>query len=93
MFQATRRLTATSTAWGMAELIYHSTVREVRKTHRNAIVGLLMNVLQTVIFILAFFLMFWIVGARGSAIRGDFLLYIMSGIIPFMLHTKAMGAW
>ena len=50
-FRRRAGLTATSTAWGMAELIYHSTVREVRKTHRNAIVGLLMNVLQTVIFI------------------------------------------
>jgi ABC-type polysaccharide/polyol phosphate export permease len=32
------------------------------------------------------------VGARGAAIRGDFLLYIMSGILPFMMHAKAIGA-
>jgi len=33
-----------------------------------------------------------VMGMRGSAIRGDFLLYIMSGIFLFMTHTKAMGA-
>lgn len=92
MFQATRRMTKTGTALAMLELIYHSTVREVRKTHRNALVGLLLNVVQTVIFIAAFFAMFWILGVRGNAIRGDFLLYLMSGIVLFMVHTKAMGA-
>ena len=76
----------------MLELIYHSTVREVRKGHRNALVGLLLNILQTIIFIGAFFMMFWILGVRGNAIRGDFVLYLMSGIFLFMVHTKAMGA-
>jgi ABC-type polysaccharide/polyol phosphate export permease len=92
MFQSMRPTYRPASAWAMVELIYHSTVRDVRKSHRNAIVGLLMNILQTVIFIAAFFLMFWMTGARGNAIRGDFMLYLMSGIIPFMLHTKALGA-
>ncbi len=74
------------------KLIYHATVREVRKNHDNAIVGLLMNILQTVIFVAAFFVMFSILGIRGAAIRGDFLLYIMTGIFLFMTHTKAMAA-
>jgi len=29
-------------------------------------------------------------GLRGAAIRGDFLVYIMSGIFLFMTHTKTM---
>tara|TARA_B110000238_G_scaffold139433_1_gene150420 strand:- start:333 stop:986 length:654 start_codon:yes stop_codon:yes gene_type:complete len=36
--------------------------------------------------------MFSILGLRGSAIRGDFLLYIMSGIFLFMTHTKTLQA-
>lgn len=76
----------------MLGLIYHSIVREVRKDHRNAVVGLLMNMLQTVIFVAAFYFMFTVLGLRGNAIRGDFLLYIMSGIFLFLTHTKAMGA-
>ncbi len=79
-------------AAGMIELIYHSTVREIRKDHRNALVGLLMNIAQTVVFVLAFYIMFTLLGARGSALRGDFLLYLMSGIFLFLTHTKAMTA-
>ena len=76
----------------MADLIYHSTVRDIRKGQRNAIVGLLMNILQTVIMLATFWAMFWIFGARGNAIRGDYLLYLLSGIFLYMVHTKAMGA-
>lgn len=92
MFQIQRKHTTGSTIFGMLELIYHSTVRDVRKTHRSAIVGLLMNVVQTIIFIGAFFLMFWLLGVRGNAIRGDFMIYLMSGIMMFMVHTKTIGA-
>lgn len=74
------------------KLIYHATVRDVRKSHDNAIIGLVMNILQTVIFVAAFFAMFSFMGMRGAAIRGDFLLYIMTGIFLFLTHTKAMGA-
>ena len=76
----------------MMELIYHSIVREIRKDHRNAVVGLIMNMMQTIIFVTAFYFMFSILGLKGTAIRGDFLLYIMSGIFLFLTHIKAMGA-
>ena len=74
------------------ELIYHSTVRNIRKTHRNALAGLAINIAQTLVFVLAFYLMFSVLGIRGSAIRGDFLLYLTSGIFLFLLHTKTVGA-
>lgn len=80
-------------AFALLELIYHSIVRDIRKTHRNAMMGLAMNILQTVTFVMTFYLMFLILpGMRGNAIRGDFLLYIMSGIFLFMCHTKAVAA-
>ena len=80
------------TFFGMMELIYHSIVRDVRKSHSNAFMGLFLNILQTVVFVLTFYLMFSLLGMRGSAVRGDFLLYIMSGIFLYMTHTKAMQA-
>ncbi len=87
------RLVHTRTALSMLELIYHSTVREIRKTHRNALMGLLLNILQTIIFIVAFYYMFNLIGVRGSGIyQADFLIYIMSGIFLFLTHSKAMGA-
>lgn len=92
MFQPTSQVNRTRTAFGMLELIYHSIVRDIRKSHRNAFVGLAMNILQTVIFVLTFYAMFGILGLRGSAVRGDFLLYIMSGIFLYLTHTKSMSA-
>lgn len=74
------------------ELIYHETVRNVRQSHGNALIGLMMNVLQTVIFLMAFYVMLTILGMRAAAIRGDFLLYIMSGVFLFMTHVKTMKA-
>ena len=92
MFTTPEAKSNSSLALKTLALIYHSTVRDVRKSHGNAMVGLLMNILQTVIFVGAFFAMFSFLGMRGSAIRGDFLLYIMTGIFLFLTHTKAMGA-
>ncbi len=67
-------------------------MRDLRKDHRNALMGLILNMFQTVVFVLTFFAMFQLLGMRGAAIRGDFLLYIMSGIFMFMTHTKAVAA-
>ncbi len=92
MFQAQMTPRRGRTVFGMLELIYHSIVRDVRKTHRNAFLGLVLNMLQTVVFVLTFYLMFSLLGLRGAAVRGDFLLYIMSGIFMYLTHTKAMQA-
>ena len=79
-------------AMSLVELIYHATVRNVRQDHGNAVIGLMMNMVQTIVLVGAFYVMFSVMGMRGSAIRGNFLLYIMSGIFLFMTHTKGMGA-
>ena len=92
MFEQKVKRTTLRTTLGLIELIYHSVVREVRKTHRNALVGLLMNMMQTIVFLLTFYAMFSLLGMRGAAIRGDFMLYIMTGIFLFMCHTKTVGA-
>jgi ABC-type polysaccharide/polyol phosphate export permease len=77
---------------GMLELIFHTTVRNVRKNHGNPIIGLALNILQVVILVAVFFLLFQLMGMRSTAIRGDYLLYVMSGIFMFMTHIKALGA-
>ena len=92
MFQKAESQTLLGSAWAMSERIFHATVRNVRQDHGNAILGLLMNMMQTLILVGAFYVMFSVLGMRGNAIRGNFLLYIMSGIFLFMTHTKAMGA-
>ncbi|MEM8576539.1 MAG: ABC transporter permease [Pseudomonadota bacterium] len=78
-------------ALAMFEVIYHSIVRRVRNQHNNAFIAIGMNMLQAVIFVMAFYVMFSILGLRGAALRGDFLLYIMSGIFLYMTHVKALS--
>lgn len=68
-------------------LIYHQTVYNLRTEHRNAIVGLLLTILQTAVFMMAFLLIYLIIGMRTAPIRADFMLYIMSGILMFMVHV------
>lgn len=92
MFEVHSSTTRIGTAANLAELIYHATVRQLRKSHGNALIGLLNNILQSLLFVLFFLAMFEILGMKGSAVRGDFVLFIMSGVFLFFTHTKAMGA-
>ena len=79
-------------AAGMAEVTYHAIVRSIRKQHNNAFLAIGMNMLQMITFVLAFYVMFWVLGLRSAKLRGDFLIYIMTGIFLYMTHVKAMGA-
>lgn len=90
MFQSTAPKTRASAAINIAELIFHSVVRNMRAKHSNAIVGLLKSMLQSVILVGVFYVLLSILGMRGLAIRGDFLLYIMSGIFLFLTHNMAL---
>ncbi len=92
MFQAPKTRSGLAVALATAEVIYHATVRNLRKSHRNALVGLIVNMFQTLILVAVFFVMFSILGLRSSAVRGDFMLYIMSGIFLYITHTKTMSA-
>lgn len=79
-------------AFETLELVYHVAIRNLRKTHNNAILGLVMSIVQSLLMLLIFYFMMQIFGMRRVAARGDFLLYIMSGIFPFMTHVKTIGA-
>ncbi len=92
MFENTKPQSNAIGGFALLALIYHSTARNIRKSHGNPLIGLIMSMMQSIVMITAFFFMFSILGMRGSAVRGDFLIYIMSGIFLFLTHTKAMGA-
>ncbi|GAA6200755.1 ABC transporter permease [Aquicoccus sp. SU-CL01552] len=92
MFQLRTQRSKLSGAVTILELIFHSVVRNVRASHNNAFIAIGKNMLQVVVFVLAFYVMFSVLGLRKSAVRGDFLLYVMSGIFLYMCHTKAVGA-
>lgn len=79
-------------AYKLLDLTFHNTVRSVRKGHRDAVLAILTNILQTLVMVGAFYLFmsFFRKFGAGMAIRGDFLLYVMSGIFVFMVHIKAL---
>ncbi|UMA64250.1 ABC transporter permease [Roseivivax marinus] len=93
MFQTTRDSRGRAgSALVLAEVTYHAAVRSVRKTHGNALLAIALNIMQAVIFVAVFYFMFALLGLRGASLRGDFLLYIMSGVFLFLTHTKTLGA-
>lgn len=92
MFQQVRQKSKLHTAVSILELMYHATVRDVRKSHGNALMAIGINILQTLVFLVTFYVMFSVLGLRGAALRGDFVLYILSGIFLFLTHVKTVGA-
>jgi ABC-type polysaccharide/polyol phosphate export permease len=92
MFRPQVKTTPTRSAFGMLELVFHTAVRSVRKGHGNAVIGLLLNILQTVLLIAIMFFVMNLLGGIRTKVRGDFMLFVMSGVFMFMTHTKTLGA-
>lgn len=92
MFRFQTKQSQLGSTFARFEIIFHAAVRQVRKSHGNAVIGLLMNIFQTVLMLVMFYAMMTLMGMRQVAIRGDFVLYVMSGIFMFMTHTKAVSA-
>lgn len=80
------------TGFEIFELIFHVAVRNMRKGNGNAILGLIMNIFQSVMMVLMIMFMMDLMGLRRVAIRGDYMLYVMSGVFMFMTHVKTLGA-
>ena len=74
------------------ELIFHATVRSVRSKHSNAFLAIAVNMMQMMVMVAVFYVMFSLLGLRGTAVRGDFMLYLLSGVFLFICHIKAVGA-
>jgi len=92
MFQQRTQPTSFSGILTMSEVVFHSIVRSVRSKHNNAFIALGLNLLQSLLMVAVFYVMFSVLNLRGSAVRGDFMLYVMSGIFLFIMHTKTVGA-
>jgi ABC-type polysaccharide/polyol phosphate export permease len=80
------------TAFDTLELIFHVAIRNLRRGHANAALGLAMSIIQSLLMVLIMYFMFSLLGLRRVAVRGDFMLYVMSGVFMFMTHIKTIGA-
>ncbi|WP_112321037.1 ABC transporter permease [Oceanibium sediminis] len=74
------------------ELIYFTTVREVRKASGNATLGLLMAVARIMMMVAMFYIMFTVIAFRGASIRGNIILFLLGGVLLFFLHNSAVSA-
>lgn len=92
MFYYKRNSTLLGGAFTMAELVFHAVVRNIRSQHSNAVLAVLMNILQVVLLATVFYFIMSFMGARVARIRGEFILYLLSGIFLFMTHIKSVGA-
>ncbi|WP_041527409.1 ABC transporter permease [Paracoccus aminophilus] len=92
MFTSRRSRNILEATFTTLALIYHLAVYNLRKDHRNAVIGLLVTILQSSIFIIGFMAMYLIFGVKKSPLRGDFILYIMSGVFVFMINSRTAGA-
>lgn len=88
----TRKPSKIRTGFAIVELIYHASVRNLRQSNGNAVLGLVLSIFQSILLVMIMYVMFNILGVRRFAIRGDFLLFVMSGVFMFMTHVKAIGA-
>ena len=91
MFQTNRVYRSkTGSLFGILSVIYFTMVQNIRGGNRNAAVGLFLIIMRSVIMVGVFYAMFVLIGVRTSPIRGDFILYIMTGIFLYMTHVMTV---
>ena len=90
--QQRRKRTALGTGYVTLALIFHASVRNLRSSNGNAVLGLVLSIVQALLMVIIMYFMFEFLGVRRIAVRGDFMLYVMSGVFMFMTHVKAIGA-
>jgi len=72
-------------------VLYATTVREIRNSAGNSQLGLVMNILQTLAFVAVFYFMFVIVGRRDAGLRGDTVMFLLSGVLLYRLHVNVIN--
>ena len=88
MFERRQTRNSFVSAVAIAELMFHYTMRSIRTTHRNAFVAIAINLLQVAIMMLVFTLLMTMLGMRSAPLRGDFFLFLLSGIFLYMTHIR-----
>lgn len=90
MFQSRTNHTMFGVVFSFLEVTYHATVRSVRQGHGNALLSIAISIFQSLLFIAAFYMMFTFLGGRSAAVRGNYMLYLMSGIFLYLTHIQTV---
>jgi ABC-type polysaccharide/polyol phosphate export permease len=92
MFQTFVPTSKTRSFFAMAGVTYHTMVHTLRGGHRNAVVGIMLDMLRGLTLVIVFYVMFQLIGMRSAPVRGDFILYIMTGVFLFLTHIQSVSA-
>lgn len=92
MFGRRDNSNAARSAVSILEVTYHATVRSVQNANGNAIVALFLSISQTLLLVAVFYMMFAVLGLRSAAVRGDFVLYLLSGIFLYITHVRTVSS-
>lgn len=90
MFEPQQQTSTRSLVFSFLEVTFHASVRKVRQSHGNAVMAIGMSIVQSALFVAAFYFMFTLMGTRAASIRGDFMLYLLSGIYLYLVHIEAV---
>ena len=71
------------------DLLYVSIVREFRTTNGGAILSFFFAILRPLVIFIVFWVMYEVIG-RSMIVRGDFLLFMMTGIMLYLFHIRAV---
>ncbi|MEM7240717.1 MAG: ABC transporter permease [Pseudomonadota bacterium] len=74
------------------DLLYHTTVRNVRRVSFNPIIAIVNQILTMLVLVAAFMMLTTLLGTRTAAVRGNSVQFIMSGIFLFLVHNSSLGA-
>lgn len=92
MFQYKRNQSLLGGAFTTAELIFHAIVRNIRSQHSNAVLAIIINIFQTILIVMVFYIILSFMGTRVAKIRGEFILFLLSGVFLFLTHIKSVKA-
>ena len=94
MFHYKRNRSLLGGVFTTAELIFHAVVRNIRSQHSNAVIAILINIVQVVLLVTAFYILMTLIGRMtGMAkIRGEMVLFLLSGVFLFLTHIKSVAA-
>lgn len=74
------------------ERLFQATSEEVTRGHQHMLVGVITNVGQTILLVGVFYMVSVLSGFGTAMIRGDLLIYLITGVFLFNLHVKSVGA-
>ena len=91
MIESRRNQNLFQAFFSLTGLVYHSTVREVRKSSgSNALMGLINEIATSLLMVAMFYVMYTFMGLKGLTIRGGFVIFLLTGIFLFLTHNKAI---